>query len=266
MRTIDLNCDVGESFGVYRLGEDALLVPHVSSVNIACGFHAGDPATMRASIELAVRSGAAPGAHPGLRDREGFGRRAIDVAPEEVYDMVVYQVGALAAFARAAGTRLQHVKPHGALYNMSAARDDLADAIARAVRDVDRGLVLFALAGSRLVTAGREHGMAVAREAFADRNYLPDGSLVPRGRPDALVRDPEELAARAARMVVERHVHSSGGGDLDLEADTLCIHGDTPGAATLARRLRSALADSGIAVRPVGRADGLPLAGREVGA
>jgi 5-oxoprolinase (ATP-hydrolysing) subunit A len=262
MPVIDLNCDIGESFGVYRLGEDALIVPHVSSVNIACGFHAGDPATMRASIDLALGHGAAIGAHPGLRDPEGFGRRAIEIAAPDVYDLVVYQVGALAAFAAAAGVRLQHVKPHGALYSMAASRADLADAIARAVRDVDRGLVLFGLAGSRLIAAGEEQGLAVAREAFADRNYLPNGALVPRGRPDALVDDPERLVSRAARLVRERRIRSSEGGDLLLEADTLCIHGDTPGASAIARRLRSALDAMGISVRAMGRADGVPLADR----
>src|SRR5690606_26016961 len=179
---IDLNCDLGEGFGAYRIGADEEILPHVTSANVACGFHAGDPRTMRLTLAAARERGVAVGAHPGLPDLAGFGRRAMEVSPEEVYDLVVYQTGALLGFARAARTELQHVKAHGALYNQAAARPDLADAVARAVRDVDPGLVLFGLAGSHLVAAAEALGLRAAREAFADRHYRADGSLVPRSR------------------------------------------------------------------------------------
>jgi UPF0271 protein len=253
---IDLNCDLGESFGAYRLGADEEILPFVTSASVACGFHAGDPGTMRRTVEAAAARGLAVGAHPGLPDLQGFGRRAMAVSPEEAYEMVVYQVGALQGFAAAAGIRLQHVKPHGALYNMAAARDDLADAVARAVRDVDPGLALFALSGSRLVEAGRALGLRTASEAFADRGYAPDGSLLPRSEPGAIVADPEEVVRRALGMAREGRVRAVDGAEVAIEAQTLCVHGDTPGAADLARRLRHSLTDAGVEVRAVGRAGG----------
>jgi 5-oxoprolinase (ATP-hydrolysing) subunit A len=255
MCSIDLNCDIGESFGVYRVGDDSLLIPHVTSVNIACGFHAGDPRTMREAVRTAAECGAAIGAHPGFPDLTGFGRRALDVTPEEVYELVVYQFGALAGFASAAGTRVEHVKPHGALYTMAAVRPEIAGAIARAVQDVDRTLVLFGLTGSALIEAGREAGLRTAREAFADRNYLRDGTLVPRTRREALILDPDELIRRAIRLIRDRRVVSVEGEDLILEADTLCIHGDTPEAAKLAAALRASLDADGIEVRPLSRVE-----------
>jgi UPF0271 protein len=253
MPQIDLNCDMGESFGAYRIGADAEVLPHVTSANVACGFHAGDPRTMRETLAAAAAHGVAVGAHPGLPDLAGFGRRAMDVAPQEVYDLVVYQVGALLGFAAAAGVRVQHVKPHGALYNMAAAQPALAEAVARAVRDVDGGLTLYGLAGSHLLSAGAAAGLRTASEAFADRGYLADGSLVPRRRPDALVTDAGEAVRRALRMVREGRVRSVEGEEVPLRADTLCIHGDAPGAAEFARRLREAFVDAGVAVRAVGR-------------
>ena len=252
MDRIDLNCDMGESFGVYRLGEDDQLLASVTSANIACGFHAGDAAVMRRTVRAALERGVALGAHPGFRDLEGFGRRALAVTPEEAYDLVVYQVGALLGFALAAGGRLAHVKPHGALYNQAARDASLAGAIASAVRDVDRSLVLFGLAGSELVAAGARAGIATAAEAFADRNYTSDGALVARARPDALVRDPATAAARAVRMVREARVTSVDGADVALRPDTICIHGDAPGAPALARAVRTALEQAGIRVRAVG--------------
>ncbi|HEX5439009.1 MAG TPA: 5-oxoprolinase subunit PxpA [Gemmatimonadaceae bacterium] len=253
MTSVDLNCDMGESFGAYRMGADEAIFPFITSANIACGFHGGDPGVMRRSIALAREHGVAVGAHPGLPDLAGFGRRAMDVTAEQVYDMVVYQMGALAGFAAAAGLRLQHVKPHGALYNMAAQRAELAAAIAQAVHDVDRGLVLFGLAGSHLIDAGQAAGLRTASEAFADRNYMRDGSLVSRRRPDAMVNDADEAAQRALRMVREGCVCSVEGDDVAIRAETICIHGDGTNAVIFARRLRSELEEVGITVRAVGR-------------
>jgi UPF0271 protein len=247
MPSVDLNCDLGESFGAYRIWADDEILPHITSANIACGFHAGDPAVMRRTVEAARSHGVAVGAHPGLDDLAGFGRRAMELSPQEAYDLVVYQVGALLGFALAAGAELSHVKPHGALYNMAAAQPALAEAIARAVRDVDRRLVLFGLAGSHLLAAGAAAGLATASEAFADRTYMPDGSLVSRRRPDALVTDPDEAARRTVRMVREGVVRAVDGGDISIRADTVCIHGDGAHAA------RAALEGEGVAVQAVRR-------------
>jgi len=254
MHRIDLNCDMGESFGAFRIGADEAILPQITSANIACGFHGGDPSVMRATIAGALSCGVAIGAHPGLPDLIGFGRRTMEVTPQEVYDLVVYQVGALLGFARAAGVELQHVKAHGALYNMAAVQAPLADAIAHAVRDVDRGLVLFALAGSELVAAGQRAGVRTASEAFADRNYTRDGTLVSRRRSDAMVAGAEEAVRRAVRMVREGRVRSVDGDDVVLRADTLCIHGDAPDAAELARELRRGLESAGVTVQSIGRA------------
>lgn len=250
---VDLNCDMGESFGAYRIGADDAVFPFITSANIACGFHGGDPTVMRTTIAKARDRGVAIGAHPGFQDLIGFGRRNIDVTPDEAYDLVVYQVGALLGFAKAAGVELQHVKAHGALYNMAAANAPLAAAIARAVRDVDRQLVLFGLPGSHLISEGESAGLTTAGEAFADRNYMNDGSLVSRRRADAQVHDADEAVARAIRMVCEGKVRSIEGNDVSITADTICLHGDGPHAAEFARRLHSAFVDAGIAVRPVGR-------------
>jgi len=248
MPSVDLNCDIGESFGAWTLGADAEVLAHVTSANIACGFHAGDPATMRRTIDLAAERGVAVGAHPGLPDLAGFGRRVIEVTPDEAYEMVVYQVGALAAFAAARGTRLAHVKPHGALYNMAAARAPLADAIARAVRDVDRGLMLFGLAGSQLIAAARSAGLVAVEEVFADRRYAANGKLVSRSEQGAVIDDTASAVRQAVRMVREGKVTAIDGTELPVRADTICIHGDTSGAAEHARALRAALSDAGIDV------------------
>lgn len=253
MPRVDLNCDMGESFGAYRIGADDDVLPHVTSANVACGFHGGDPGVMRRTVAAASALGVAVGAHPGLPDLAGFGRRAMDVTPEEVYDLVVYQVGALAAFAAAARGALQHVKPHGALYNMAAADAALADAVARAVRDVDAGLALFGLAGSHLVAAAEGAGLRAVSEVFADRTYMPDGSLVSRRRADALVTDADTAVERAVRMVREGRVRAVGGDDVAIRAETICLHGDGAHAAEFARRLRAALEAGGVDVRAVGR-------------
>jgi UPF0271 protein len=246
---VDINCDMGESFGAYEIGADDEVMPHVTSANIACGFHGGDPAVMRRTIASAKEHGVAVGAHPGLPDLIGFGRRTMQVTPQEVYDMLIYQVGALLGFARAAAVPVRHVKPHGALYNMAAAQPALADAIAGAVRAVDAGLVLYGLAGSHLLTAAERAGLRSASEAFADRNYLHDGALVPRSRPDALVSDADEAVRRVVRMVKEGVVSDVEGEDIPIRADTICIHGDGPHAAEIARRLRDGLTAAGIELR-----------------
>jgi len=250
---VDLNCDMGESFGAYRIGADDLVFPFITSANIACGFHGGDPSVMRTTLARAAERGVAIGAHPGLPDLIGFGRRTMDVTPQEVYDLVVYQVGALMGFARAAGVPVQHVKAHGALYNMAAAKAELAAAIARAVRDIDAALVLFGLPGSHLISEAAAVDLATASEAFADRNYMPDGSLVSRRRADAQVHDADEALTRAIRMVREGKVRAIDGNDIEMRVDTICLHGDGPHAVEFARRLRDGFETAGITVAAVGR-------------
>jgi len=254
MHRIDFNCDMGEGYGAWRMGDDAALLDHVTSANVACGFHAGDPATIHRTVKAAVAKGVAIGAHPSLPDLQGFGRRAMAISPAEAYDIVVYQIGALDAFARACGGRLSHVKAHGMLYNMAAKDRALADAIAGAVRDVDRSLVLYALSGSELVRAAEAAGLAAAAEVFADRSYQDDGSLTPRGRPDAMIEDVEASIAQVKRMVLEGKVRAVSGNDVPVRADTLCIHGDQPGAVEFARRIRAALAQAGVAVKALSAA------------
>ncbi|HEX5590955.1 MAG TPA: 5-oxoprolinase subunit PxpA [Candidatus Limnocylindrales bacterium] len=249
---IDLNADVGESLGPWPMGDDAALIPHVTSVNIACGFHAGDPRTIERTVALAMAAGAAIGAHPGYPDLVGFGRRDLAMSAEDLEASIVYQVGAVMAFARAAGAELRHVKAHGALYNRAAADPGVAAAVARAVRRSSAGLVLVGLAGSALLDAGRDAGLTVAAEAFPDRAYEPDGTLRSRSLPDAVMTDSATVAERAVRMARDGVVVAVGGATVALQADTLCIHGDTPGAAEHARAVRAALEAAGIAVRPLG--------------
>jgi UPF0271 protein len=249
---VDLNADVGESFGAYKLGQDALLMPTVTSVSVACGFHAGDPSVMRETVTLALHHGVAIGAHPGFPDLAGFGRREIRATPREVEDFVTYQIGALAGIAAAQGAKLQHVKAHGALYNMAVRDAALADAIARATAAVDPSLVLFGLPGSELIAAGKRAGLPTAREGFADRAYEVDGTLVPRQRPGAVVEELETVVERAVSMARDRTVTAVDGSPLTLEVDTICVHGDTPGAAMLAARIRTALTAAGVRVMPVG--------------
>ena len=245
---IDLNSDMGESFGAWTLGADEALMQVISSANVACGFHAGDAGVMRRTVELASAHGVAVGAHPGFQDLAGFGRREMRCSPREVEDLVVYQVGALAAVAAAQGLRLQHVKAHGALYNMACADPALAAAIARATASLDASLVLFGLPGSHLLAEGRRAGLPVASEVFADRAYLADGTLVPRSRAGSVIHDPVEVVQRAVRMVREQSVMSVAGTPVPLEVDTICVHGDTPGAAALAGAIRRALEAGGVRV------------------
>jgi UPF0271 protein len=251
---MDLNCDMGESFGAYSIGADGDVMQSITSASVACGYHAGDPGVMRRTIRLAREAGVAVGAHPGLPDLVGFGRREMRVSPQETEDMVLYQIGALAAIAAGEGVRLQHVKAHGALYNMAAADGALADAVARATWAFDRSLILFGLPGSELLRAGRALGLRVASEGFADRAYEPDGSLTPRSRPGAVIHDPEVVVRRALRMIVEGQVTATDGSEIAMQVDTLCTHGDTPGACELTRRLRAGLAAAGVPVAPIGAA------------
>ncbi|EMI10187.1 5-oxoprolinase subunit PxpA [Anoxybacillus gonensis] len=248
MYRIDLNCDMGESFGVYRMGNDEEILNYVTSANIACGFHAGDPSTMRKTVQLALEKGVSIGAHPGLPDLIGFGRRNMAITPEEVYDLVVYQVGALYGFVKAAGGRMQHVKPHGALYNMAAKDSALSEAIAKAVYDIDSSLVLFGLAGSELIKAGDRIGLKTANEVFSDRTYEQDGSLTPRHKPNALIHDEQEAIQQVVRMVKEGKVRSQQGTDVEIQADTICIHGDGVHALTFAKKIFEALKKEGIVI------------------
>lgn len=249
---VDINCDMGESFGRWELGADAAVMPHISSANIACGAHAGDTSVMRKTMRLALQHGVACGAHPGFADLSGFGRREIPTTPTEAADLVLYQLGALSAIAASEGVRLRHVKAHGALYNMAARDRSLADAIAAAIAGFDRTLVFFGLAGSGMLDAGRNAGLDVAAEGFADRSYEPDGSLTSRTIPGSVIHDVTEVVARAERMVREGRVRARNGADIALRVDTLCVHGDTPGADLLAASLRAGLEASGVRVRPVG--------------
>jgi 5-oxoprolinase (ATP-hydrolysing) subunit A len=253
MGCVDLNCDVGESFGVYGFGHDEELLNYVTSANVACGFHAGDPATMRQTVRLALDRGVVVGAHPGLPDLVGFGRRNLDISPQEAYDLVVYQVGALWAFIRTEGGVLHHVKPHGALYNMAAGSAPLAQTLATAVWRVDPQLLLIGLSGSELVRAGEARGLRTVSEVFADRTYQQDGALTSRQRPDALITDPEQAARQVIRMIREGCVRSQQGRDVPVRAETVCLHGDSPQAPVFARQLRARLELAGIAVRATER-------------
>lgn len=246
--TVDLNSDIGESFGPYKLGLDAEIVKYVTSVNIACGVHAGDPTVMKNTVQLAREHSVAVGAHPGFPDLQGFGRRNLAMSPGDVKNYVIWQVGALWAFARSEGLPVKHVKPHGALYNMAAKDRALSDAIAQAVAEVDRDLILVGLAGSELLRSGERAGLRVASEVFADRGYNPDGSLVQRGMPGALINDPEAVAARVLKMAKDGKVTASDGTEVSIKADTVCFHGDTSGAVELVKAARARL--EGLGLKP----------------
>ncbi|MCY8486461.1 LamB/YcsF family protein [Bacillus atrophaeus] len=251
MFQIDLNCDLGESFGAYRIGLDEDILAFVTSANIACGFHAGDPGVMRKTVALAADNGVKIGAHPGLPDLQGFGRRNIAITPEEAYDLVIYQIGALSGFLKAEGLEMQHVKPHGALYNMAAGSEELSHAIAKAVYNVNPELILFGLAGSELIEAGEKIGLKTAQEVFADRTYQADGTLTPRSQPDALIQDDAAAVGQVIKMVKEGAVKSQQGRDVTLKADTVCIHGDGAHALTFAKNIRKELKQAGIQVTPI---------------
>jgi len=249
---IDLNADVGESFGAYAIGHDPGLMKSITSANIAAGFHAGDPSVLRATIRRAKAHGVAVGAHPSFPDLAGFGRREMKMSPHEVEDLVLYQIAAVAGVAHVEGLVLQHVKPHGALYNMAARDAALAGAIAKAVAAFSPALLLFGLPGSELLKAGKAAGVRVAAEVFADRAYEPDGSLVTRSRLGSIIHDVDAVVARAVGMAKDGTVVAIDGSTIHLQADTICVHSDTPGADDLAAKLRAALQAAGILVKPLG--------------
>ena len=248
MKTIDLNCDMGESYGAWKMGADAEVMPFITSANIACGFHGGDPATIRKTVRLAVDRGVAVGAHPSLPDLMGFGRRVMRISPQDMYDLVVYQAGAVEAFARAAGAKLHHVKCHGSLYNMAAMDEELSDAMVRAVKDLGSGVMLYALSMSKNFELAKKANIPVAGEVFADRGYSDDGTLAPRDRPGGMIEDPEASVKQVLGMIEEGYVTSLSGNRVPVAADTLCLHGDQPGAVTFARALRKVFTEKGITV------------------
>jgi UPF0271 protein len=251
---IDINSDVGESFGNYKLGMDEEVVPLVSSVNIACGFHAGDPHVMRRTISLAKKYGVAPGAHPGFPDLLGFGRRNMDATLDEIKDYLAYQIGALQAFATRHGLRLQHVKPHGALYNMAFKNLNIWDAVAEAVSQLDKQLILVALAGpdrEKITAIGLKHGVKIAFEFFADRAYNQDGSLVSRRESGAVIHDQQEAADRVLRLVKDGKVIARGGNTISLAAETICVHGDNPAAIRLIQKVREVLTSARVEIVPI---------------
>lgn len=250
MTTIDLNCDLGEGFGVWRLGDDEALLSLVTSANVACGFHAGDPSTLRRVTAIAAERGVAVGAQVSYRDLAGFGRRPMDVPAAELADEIVYQIGALEGFCRIAGTRVRYVKPHGALYNRIVTDEVQAGAVVEAVWSYDKSLPVLGLPGSAFLRVAAARDLTAVPEAFADREYTPAGTLVPRGSPGAVLEDPKEVVRRCLRLVQDGKVSDVDGGVVAVRARSLCVHGDTPGAVDLARRIRAALTDADICVRP----------------
>lgn len=251
MHTIDINCDMGESYGAYTIGADEQLFPYITSANIACGLHAGDPGVMRQSVQSALKYGVKIGAHPGLPDIQGFGRRKMDISATEAYDLITYQIGALAAFVQQEGGVLHHVKPHGALYNMAAQSQSLAEAIAQAIYRFDPKLILYGLAGSALIDAGKHIGLTVVNEVFADRTYGDDGQLTPRSDPLALITDTEQAVRQVIHMIQQHSVISTNGNSIPLIADSVCIHGDGQHAVDFVKELKSRLEAEHIRIQPV---------------
>jgi len=249
-RTIDLNCDMGESYGRWMLGADEAIMPFITSANIACGYHGGDPHVMRKTVALAIKYRVAVGAHPGLPDLMGFGRRAMEVTPQEIKDYICYQTGALREFVRAAGHDIQHVKPHGILYTMAERDETLAQAIGEAALE-SGGLILMTLASGKYEATCRKIGCRVASEGFADRAYNVDGTLVSRKLPGSLITDPAKAAAQAVRMAKEGRVLTLDGVEIDISVQTICCHGDTPGAEKIVRAVREALEKAGVAIKPL---------------
>lgn len=248
MRSIDLNCDMGESYGAWKMGADADVMPFITSANIACGFHGGDPATIRKTVRLAVDHGVAIGAHPSLPDLMGFGRRVMRISPQDMYDLVVYQAGAVEAFCRAAGVKLHHVKCHGALYNMAATDEALSEAMARAVADLGNGIALYALSNSIMMKTAKAKGVEAYGEVFGDRGYSDDGTLAPRDQPGGMIEDAAASARQVLGMIEEGYVTSLNGKRVPVAADTLCLHGDQPGAVAFAKNLRSVFKERNIQV------------------
>lgn len=249
---IDINSDVGESFGSYRIGNDAGLMTSITSANIAAGFHGGDPSVLRETIRNALAHSVAVGAHPGFPDLVGFGRREMNVTPKEAEDFILYQIAAVAGVAKAEGVRMQHVKAHGALFNQAFKSPELAAALARAVAAFDPSLILFAFPGSEVVKAGRDLGLRVALEIYADRAYEPDGQLVSRRKPNSVIHDADTVVARAVRLAKDHTVVAYDGSTITLEGETICVHGDTPGSDVLAAKIRAGFEAAGINVQAVG--------------
>ncbi|MCQ2009932.1 MAG: 5-oxoprolinase subunit PxpA [Sporolactobacillus sp.] len=249
MNQIDLNCDLGESFGHYVIGNDEKILPLISSANIACGFHAGDFSEMHRTVARAKKNAVAIGAHPGLPDLKGFGRKEMHVSPTEVYDMVVYQIGALQAVAKAQSIRVNHVKPHGALYHMASDQEKYAKAVVQAVSDVDPNLLLFAMDGTFLASAGEKVGLHVIYEAYADRTYQPNGSLTPRSEPKALITETDQALRQVMQMLQDRTVTAVNGGKVSVRAETLCVHGDGTSALAFAAIIRKELQNCGVKIK-----------------
>ncbi|MFD1609375.1 LamB/YcsF family protein [Oceanobacillus luteolus] len=250
--TVDLNSDLGESFGAYIIGQDELVMKHISSANIAAGYHAGDHNVLSRSVKMALENHVGIGAHPGFPDLQGFGRRNLFLNPEEIYNMVVYQIGAVKAFVKVHKTVLNHVKPHGALYNIAARDKETAQAIAQAVYDVNPELILFGLSGGELLKAGEKIGLKTAAEVFADRSYQPDGTLTSRTEPNALIHDPDEAVHRVITMVKDGKVEAVDGSNIPIQADTVCVHGDSEQALAFVTKLRQDLVKNGITIKRVG--------------
>jgi UPF0271 protein len=250
---IDLNCDMGESYGAAMIGNDESLMPLVSSANIACGFHGGDPVTIHRTVRLAQQYGVAIGAHPSFPDLAGFGRREMELSAQEVYDIIIYQIGALWAFTKAGGGRLHHVKPHGALYNLAAKNAETAQALVHAVYYTDSSLLLYGPPSSELARASKLVGIAYCNEVFADRTYQPDGSLTPRSQPNALIRDTVQAVGQVLQILENGRVTATDGTHVPLRADTICIHGDGLHAFEFASALRQALSEKGIDIKPPGQ-------------
>lgn len=254
MQKIDINCDMGEGFGNYKLGEDELLLDYVTSANIACGFHAGDPTVMARTVKMAAQKGVAVGAHPSYPDLQGFGRRKMDMTPDEIEALVLYQVGALAGFAHAYGANLTHVKAHGMLYNTAALEAPLARAIAKGIASYSRDLIMVCLASSALmIEEGEKAGLLIAREAFADRGYNADGTLVSRRQPNSVFSDPRQAVEQVLGMVKQGQITAADGSTVKLTVDTVCIHGDGPAALPIARALREELLKEGVELCSLGR-------------
>lgn len=248
MYKVDLNCDLGESFGNYTIGCDEKVIPFISSANVACGFHASDPIVMDKTVEMARKYGVSVGAHPGLPDLMGFGRRKMDIAPLEAKTMVQYQIGALSAFCRAHNIKMSHVKPHGALYNMAGKNLELAFAICEGIREVNPNLILLALSGSKMIEAAKMTGLRYASEVFADRAYKDDGSLVDRKNNGAVITDEDEALKRVVRMIKEGRVRSINGNDIEIEAQSICVHGDGIKALEFVKKIRQNLEQENIEI------------------
>ncbi len=251
MRTIDLNCDIGESFGVWPMGQDGLLMDYITSANIACGFHAGDADTMQQTVHLAIQKNVAIGAHPGFPDLQGFGRRNMTLSPKEVYNLVLYQIGALAGFVQVAGGKLHHVKPHGALYNMAATDAALSQAISHAIKDFDSQLIVYGLSGSFLISEAQKLHLRTASEVFSDRTYQSDGTLTPRNQPNALIQTKSEAVSQVMTMVQTGNVPTITGQTASIQADTICIHGDGTHALDFAKTLHQTLITNGISIKTI---------------